>query len=612
MNYKDLAENILNYVGGSSNIEGLGHCSTRLRITIKDTKKVKYAELEKLKGVLKVISGVQTQIVIGNDVLAVFEELNKLCTITSSGNAHKEKLNKKDIGNKVLEFMMAIFYPLIPAMAGAGILKSILVLGSMVGIFSSNSSTYIILGYISDAVFYFLPLMIAFTAADKLKCDKIIAVSATAILLLPNMINLMGAEGGTTLLGFTVKNINYATQVFPAILCTLCCYFVERLANKYIPKVLKVIFVPLITFVITVPLTILVLGPLGNTIGNYLATFLVWFQDKLGFLAVGILSAVLPLLVATGMHKSFNPITINNFTTLGYDPLYTLATLAHNCAECGATLAVGIKSKNADLKNIALSGSVSASLGITEPALYGVTLTHKSVLYSVIAGSGLSGAFLGLMKVKDCVLGVTPSVFNFICFTEEGNPMNLVYAIIGLVISVVASFVFTFIFFKDTEEKSGDSTKGTETCTIETPVKGNVIPLENVADDTFSSKALGEGFAVVPEDGNVYAPCDGKVVMLQDSKHAIGLLCENGTELLIHMGIDTVQLEGKFFENYVTKGQFVTKGDLIASFDLKGLKESGYDATVCVIVTNAPNYTVKTLYSGNASNGTGALRTRLI
>lgn len=451
--YSALAKDIVEKVGGSENISNVAHCSTRLRLTLKDKSKADIPALEKLPGVLKVISGIETQIVIGNEVVNVYNATVRLCSFsaqpTAAVPAAKEKLTAKSAGKKVVEFLMAIFYPLIPAMAGAGILKSILVLGSMLGLFSSSSTTYTILGYISDAVFYFLPLLITFTAAEKLKCDKIVTVSATAILLLPNMTALVSSEAGATLFGFTVKSINYSTQVFPAILCALCCCVVERFANRIIPKVLKVIFVPLITFVVTVPLTVLVLGPLGNTIGGYLAAFLVWFQARLGFLAVGILSAVLPLLVATGMHKSFNPITINNFTTLGYDPLYTLATLAHNCAECGATLAVGLKSKNPDLKNIALSGSLSASLGITEPALYGVTMTHKSVLYSVMAASGLAGVFMGAMQVKDCVLGVTPSVFNFICFTEEGNPRNLIYAIIGLLIATVGSFIFSFLFFHD-------------------------------------------------------------------------------------------------------------------------------------------------------------------
>lgn len=459
--YSALAKAILANVGGKENVANVAHCSTRLRLTLKNNSLANIDALEKIPGVLKVISGIETQIVIGSEVIYVYEAAKKLCSTADQNSVAvtaSEKVTVKSIGKKIVEFLMAIFYPLIPAMAGAGILKSLLVLGSMLGLFSASSTTYTILGYISDAVFYFLPLLIAFTAADKLKCDKIVTVCATSILILPNMTALVSSETGATLFGFTVKSINYATQVFPAILCALCCCVVERFANRIVPKVLKVIFVPLITFIVSVPVTVLILGPLGNTIGGYLASFLVWFQVHLGFLSVGILSATLPLLVATGMHKSFNPITINNFTTLGYDPLYTLATLAHNCAECGANLAVGLKSKNPALKNIALSGSLSASLGITEPALYGVTLTHKSVLYSIMAASGLAGAFMGAMQVKDCVLGVTPSVFNFICFTQEGNPRNLIYAIIGLLISTVGSFILSFIFFHDKKDlaKSDD------------------------------------------------------------------------------------------------------------------------------------------------------------
>lgn len=598
MNYKNLANDIIKHVGGLENVGTLTHCSTRLRFILKDESKVAVSKLESLDGVLKVITGNHTQIVIGNNVVDVYDECMKLLRDLPESVAIKEKLTLKNAGKKVIEFMMAIFYPLIPAMAGAGMLKSVLVILSMLGVISQDTDFYVILSYISDALFYFMPILVAYTAADKLKCDKIIAVTIAGFLLFPNLTTLI--TEGTTLFGFNVQNIAYGTQIFPAILCTLFCALIQKYAEKVIPKALKIIFVPLITFLISVPVGLLVLGPLGYVIGNYLAAFLVWFQSQFGFLAVAILSAALPLMVATGMHKSFNPIAINNFTTLGYEPFYTIATLAHNVAECGAVLAVGLKSKDQKVKSIALSGSLSASLGITEPALYGVTLTNKTVLYSVMAGAGIGGAFLGFMQVKQWVLGVTPAVFTFTCFAEEGNANNLLYAVIGLVITLIASFVFSFILYKDNNEKIDVNVSSMER--LYAPSKGESVDLSQLQDEMFSNKVLGDGVAVRPSEGKLYAPADGEIIMLFDTKHAIGLKLKNGAEILMHIGIDTVTMEGDGFTAHVKTGDQVKKGDLLIDFDIDKIESRGLDPVIAVIVSNSNDYAIKETTTGIVDN----------
>lgn len=602
MDYKKCASDILKNVGGEKNILNLEHCSTRLRFSVADEKKVDVEQLQKIQGVLKVIVNTQVQVVIGSSVVEVYDELMKLFVPNSENVSKVEKAgDKKSIASLILEYLIAIFQPLIPVMAGAGILKSILILLSTVGLLSADDNVYKVLLSISDATFYFMPMMVAYTTANKLRTNKMVAIAAVGVLLLPNMTTML--TEGLDFLGIGLKNVTYNSQVFPAILCTLFLGMMERALNKVTPKVIRTFFVPMVALAITVPVTLMLLGPLGYTVGEGLASVIMFMYAHFGFIAVALVACILPLMVSTGMHKAMIPYVVSSLGSVGYEILYNAASLAHNLSECGATLAVALKSKDPDQKANASAASISALMGVTEPALYGITLQNKKVLFSVMASSFIVGAFEGLVGLKAFV-AVGPGLPSITMFVDPDNGMNIVYAIIGLVAAIVISFIFTFIFYKEenTQEKiSTDHHISENADKIYPALEGQIIALSEVKDDMFSQKILGDGFAIIPSKGELRAPCDGEIKMIFDTKHAIGMQTKSGAELLFHVGINTVELEGKYFDSKVKVGDQVKKGNLLLTFDIEKIKEAGFDCVTPVVVTNSSDFSVDV--DIDASNG---------
>lgn len=597
MDFKKCSSDIVKYIGGEKNIVNLEHCSTRLRFTVADENAIDKENLEKVPGVMKLIINSQVQVVIGNDVVEVYDEIVKNYSI--GGSSANVKKGKRKVSELLLEYLVGIFQPLIPVMAGAGILKSILVLLTTLSLMSKESSLYNVLISISDATFYFMPMMVAYTTATKLKTNRMVAVAAVGVTLLPNMTTML--TEGISLFGISLRAVAYNAQVFPAILCTLFLGMMEKWLNKICPKAIRTFFVPMVALTITVPVTLMFLGPVGITVGELLATFIMTLYAKFGFIAVALVAAILPLMVSTGMHKAMIPYVVSSLGTLGYEILYNAASLAHNLSECGACAAVAIKSKDSETKQIASAASVSALLGITEPALYGVTLQNQRVLKSVMLASGLVGAFEGFVGLKAFV-AVGPGLASITMFVDEANAMNFIYAVIGLVGAIVLGFIFTFIFWKDenkTEEVSNVVEENVELTDAEkevnilvSPLKGKSVDLSTVSDEMFASKALGDGVAIIPTEGKLYAPCDAEVIMLFDTKHAIGLRTSNGAEILIHIGVNTVSMEGKGFTSFVKQGDKVKEGDLLIEFDLDKIKENNLDATVMVVNSNSANYKV--------------------
>lgn len=478
--------------------------------------------------------------------------------------------------------MISIFQPLIPAIAGGGILKSLLMLLNLIGILDKTTSTYQILTFVGDAPLYFLPLLVAITTANKLKVNSLVAVSAVGGLLIPGLTTLI--TEGTTLAGLPIQNINYAYQVFPAILCVISYSFLEKFFTKISPKVIRSFFVPMMSLLIVVPLTLLVLGPIGFTFGQGFASVIMAIFARFGWIAVALLAAFLPFMVVTGMHKAMIPYVITSLGETGKELIYNAASLAHNIAEAGACFAVTIRSKDKGLKATAVSAGISALFGITEPALYGVTILHKRVLYGVMFGSLIGGATLGLLSVEAYV-AVGPGIASLSMFISETLPNNLMYAVIGLVVSFVASFVAVFVLWKEPiGDETKESTKQNELI-FNAPVEGQVIPLSKVNDDVFASKMLGDGVAIVPSKGELYAPINGTIKMVYSTKHALGMQTEGGIEILFHIGLDTVNLEGKYFESFVSEGQRVNQGDLLIKFDLVKIKEAGFDPTTMIVIT---------------------------
>lgn len=587
-----LASDILLAVGGQANVEDLVHCSTRLRFTLRDDSIVDKEKIKSLTGVLGLAqTGGQTQVVIGNDVADTYNAVKKLLSESNNDNltATGTKQNKK-LSAIVLDFIIGIFQPLIPAIAGGGILKSFLMLANMLGLMSDTTQTYKILYFVGDAPLYFLPLLVAITTANKLKVNPLVAVSAVAALLTPNLATMLASSGGGHLFSFGIKNITYAYQVFPAILAILVYAQLEKYLTKITPKVIRGFFVPMVSLLIVVPLTLLVLGPIGYTFGQGFAAVILFIFSKFGWIAVAILAAVLPFMVVTGMHKAMIPYVVTSLGQTGKEVIYNAASLAHNISEAGGSFAVALRTKDKGLKATALSAGISALFGITEPAIYGVTILHKRVLYGVMIGSFIGGASLGLMGVETYV-AVGPGLASLSMFISKTLPNNLLFAVIGLIISFIASFTAVAILWQDPVNQKDALLSENEAPTnrsviLPSPMAGKIIPLSSVNDAVFSNKTLGDGVAIIPSEGKLYAPTDGLIEMVYNTNHAIGMKTSEGDEILFHIGIDTVNLKGQFFDVAVTAGQKVKQGDLLVRFNREGIKAAGFDDTTMIIITN--------------------------
>lgn len=590
MNYSKLASEILKHIGGKENIKQVSHCYTRLRFSLHDEKIVNNKEVENISGVLSsMFASGQYQVVIGNQVSHVYEEVMKQAGFEegvkeqqASALQEKKKLNPKQIPSKVLDVFISCFTPIIPVIAGCGMIKVLCALLLNAHILDNTSSTYAILSIFGDTVFYFLPIFVAYTAAKKLETDPFSAMVLAGILLHPNFAAL-AVDGVTTtsFLQIPIQIVNYSAQALPVIITVWLMKYVDKFTNKFSPNIFKIFLRPMLNVLITAPIMLALIAPMGSVLGIYFAKF-VDVMNQWGWIAVGLNAAVFPLLVLTGMHNALIPLIITMFATQGFDAILITSGLVANIAEGGAAASVACKTKNKELKGTALSATVSALLGITEPALYGVNLRMKRPFVAVLLGSLISGCIAGILGVTAYAF-VSPSVLSLPIFAGgDGN------SLIGAIIMVPVTFIITFVIAWFLGFKDIVSVKGKP---IASPVEGKVIPLSQANDQAFASETLGKGFAIIPTKGEIIAPFDGKVETIFETKHAIGLRREDGLELLIHVGLDTVKLNGQYFESFVENGKAIKKGETLIKFDLDQLIELGYDVTTPVIVTNSDNYT---------------------
>ena len=614
--YRETAVNVLKHIGGEKNISHLEHCSTRLRFTLVDDKKANINELKKVDGVVGVVTSAQCQVIIGNEVIEVYDEILKLANIGQVNGDNGPK-KKQKIGATILDFIVGVFQPLVPVIAGAGILKSILLLLAMMGVLDKSSQIYSIFNAIGDAGFYFLPIFVASTTAAKLKCNRLISIASVGVLILPAMTSMM-AEGAS-IFGLPITNINYSSQVFPAILCVLFLSQVEKLFTKISPKAIRIFFVPLMTLAITVPVTLVVLGPAGYFLGQGFTSCILFLYGKLGWVAIALLAPVLPFLISTGMHKALVPYAVSSITEMGYELLYLPASLAHNIAEAGACFAVALRSKDEKIKSTAISAGISALFGITEPALYGLTIQHKKVLMSVMSGSFIGSIFIGIFGVR-AYAAVGPGLASISMFISEELPKNIMYTIIGAAIAFVVSFMVAVVLWKDEKVEENEVEKVTEVLndenikqlpqvdlgkdiTVVSHAQGEIVNIEDVNDDMFSGKILGDGIAIIPEVGELYAPYDGRVETVFHTKHAIAIKTDCGKELLLHVGIDTVKLDGKYFDPKVKVGDRVKAGDILLKFDIDSIKKAGLDTIIPMVITNMEKVKVISKVKGNIKAG---------
>lgn len=601
MNYKSLAENIIRLVGGEDNIASLVHCATRLRFNLKDESKADTAALKATKGVMGAVSnGGQYQVIIGSDVGSVFKEIMAM-TKLDSGNQGGEEKDDRKVFTKVIDTISGIFTPILPAITAAGMMKAVLAVLVAFNLVSKEAQSYQVINFMADAAFFFLPILLASSAAKKFKCNQYMAMMIGGMLLHPTFISMVTAAKeageGISVFGLPVGLASYSSSVIPIILAIWFMSYVEPIADKISPKAIKFFSKPLITALVVGIATLVAIGPVGYVISDKVALGIKTLESYAGWLVPTLLGGLTPLLVTTGMHYGLVSIGINNRMTMGYDTVIYPGMLASNVAQGGAALAVAVKSKNQEIKQLASSAGITAVCGITEPALYGVNLRFRTPLYASMIGGAIGGFFLGMMRVAN-YSGGSPGLLTLPSYIGGDTMSNFVYACIGAAISVVAAFIAAFILYKDPvdevkEEKKEEVKKAPVkegTVTICAPLTGEAVALSEVNDLTFAEEIMGPGMAIIPTEGKVVSPVNGTVAMIFETKHAIALVDDNGTELLIHVGLDTVKLGGKYFTAHVKAGDKVKVGSPLVDFDLNGIKGEGYDIITPVIITNSAEY----------------------
>lgn len=620
MDYESVAKKILQRVGGAENVTGLVHCMTRLRFNLKDESIVDDEAVKKTKGVMGVMKkGGQYQIIIGNDVGYVYEELNKLGKFSNQVPKKKENsTEKKNILTMLVDTISGIMTPVIPAIIGAAMIKVLLTLLPMIGVLNTSGDTYQLLTVIGDGAFFFMPVLIAVSASKKFGTNVYYAASIALIMLHPNFISMMTTahDANETIRFLGLIPVTYATysySVIPIILAVWSLKYVEKFVDKITPVITKNFLKPMLVVLIEAPIALIILGPLGAICGNVLSDVVYFIHDKLGFIAVGLVAGIYPFVVMAGMHHAFTPIKLGMIATTGYENFICIGELCSNMAQGAASLAVAIKSKNKDFKQIAGSSAFSALLaGITEPALYGVTLRLKRPMLGACIGAVAGGLFGGFFQLK-CFGIATPAIVTIVQYVEESRPMSLLIAALTILITVIVAFIATMLigfedvvdeddeeeYFEEVKEEP-ELTDGEE-ITVLNPLAGEIVSLNQVKDATFSQEILGKGVAVVPAEGVVYAPFDGKVDMMFETGHAVGLTSDKGVELLIHVGIDTVNLKGQYFHPMKKTGDEVKKGDVLLTFEKEKIEQE-YDLMTPVIISNTNRYQeIKAVKTGKAN-----------
>lgn len=594
IDYHKTAMELLKELGGNDNITNVTHCATRLRFILKDESIVNKDKVAKIPGVITTVqAGGQFQVVIGNHVKDAYEHMIKMVTIDEE--AAKGTGNKKvGIVSRIIDVISAIFAPFLYTLAACGILQGILGVLVALNAIDTAGGTYQILNFISWTAFTFLPVLIAVTASKKFGVNTFIALVIACALVCPDYIAMVNAAKPVYFLGMKVQLLSYTSSVIPIILSILIASYVQKFFDKYLPIVIRNLFTPMFTIAIMVPLTLLAFGPIGNTIGGAIGGIYNTLYNLSPIVAGLVVGGLWEVLVIFGVHWGITPVTVGNYANLGYDTFTGLQASAV-FSQAGATFGVFLKTKNKDMKGVSASAAITGLFGITEPAIYGVNLRLKKPMICGCIAGAVGGAIGGAFHAVSWSYNM-PGIATLPAYFKAGH----LTPFIGLVISIVVAFVLGAVltYIVGFEDEADDETKEIETSneTTETngeatsefvaPVTGNVIPVNQVKDEAFASEAMGKGVGIEPENGKVYAPFDGNVDAVFPTGHLVGLSDGNGAEVLIHIGVDTVKLEGKGFTTYVSQGDKVKKGDLLVEFDVELLKKEGYDTTVMFITTD--------------------------
>ena len=583
MTNKDLAKTILKEVGGKSNVITYSHCSTRLRFDLRDVNKVNQKALENTEGILSVmeVAG-QTQVVLGSNVQYVYDELVSLFPL--NGETAPKSENKKGFWGTALELISSLFTPLIDTLIGAGILKGLLSVLTATKLLTADSGTYQILNAAADSLYYFLPVVIAITCSKRLKTNLFVSVTIAGALLYPNLTALYDAGKSISFLGIPVHLTAFKSSVFPIIFAIVFLSFVEKGLKKILPDQIRSRLAPFFSLLIVVPVTIIIFGPVGSFLSSTIANFYMTLYSFNKIVAGGFIGAIAQVLVVFGIHWGLFPIIFSNVEKFGYDTI--LAVFGPSIiAQSGAALGVYLKTKDAKLKQVASPAAIMGFFGISEPAIYGITLKYRKAFLCAIIGGGIGGAIAGGAGARAMAVAVA-SVPTFPAYFGTGFVGFLVGYFSAFLISAVLTYFFGFNDSMIPEEEKTAENNTPDTLELHAPVSGQIMPLSDVKDPAFSSGALGSGFAIMPTDHNVYAPVSGTISVVFPTKHAYGITTKNNEEILIHIGIDTVKLNGQFFTSHVKQGDIVIAGDLLATVDFDKVKEAGYDPSVIVVDTS--------------------------
>lgn len=592
--YERLAQAIIQNVGGKENVKSVYHCATRLRFSLVEESKADKEALLADPGVSTVISNSGSyQVVIGPHVADVFEEVEKLVEVNGEGKK-EDNGEKKKIFSTILDFISGVFMPVIPALSGAGMIKAVLAILVVFNIVATDSQTYYLLNNIfADGIFYFLPLMLAYTCAQKLKCNPILAIGVGAMMLHPNWTAMVGAKEAVYFFEIIpFKLTGYASSVIPIILVILVQAKVEKFLHKVIPAAVELVIVPLVTFLVMGTLAFAILGPIGAILGGYLATFFTFLSENAAWAPAALIGAFCPLMVMIGLHNAVAPLGVVQMTNLGFDSIWGPGNICSNMAQAAATTVVAIRTRDKATRQIATSASITAFMGITEPALYGVNLPKKYPLIAAMIGGGCGGLFAGLTHTHRFATGSggLPAVTLYIGDNTMQFFYNIIIAmIISIVVSAIIAFVLSLIYEKKEAETEAPASL-IKDIIVKSPLKGKIVPLKDCKDAAFASGAMGKGIVIEPKEGKIIAPFDATVKILFPTKHAIGLVSKDGVELLIHVGIDTINLNGAHFEALVAQEDQVKAGQELLRFDMDAIEAAGYSTQTMLIITNTAQY----------------------
>ncbi|HAP5492461.1 TPA: PTS transporter subunit EIIC [Enterococcus faecalis] len=596
MDYQAIAKEILKDVGSKDNIVDVTHCYTRLRFVLKDTKQVNKEALLQTEGVISVVeSGGQYQVVLGNKVAHVYNVLEPL--LAQQLTTKTSIKEKNSLGNRILNTVAAIFTPVVPAIAASGMLKGILAIAVMVAnnfyqVDLKPLNTYIILSAASDALFYFMPVILGYSAAKVFKTNEYIAMVIGATLCYPTIVSLMTEESAVTLFGLHVTKANYVSTVIPIILAIFILAYVQRFLEKVIPEVLKIIMVPTLSLLLMIPATLLLFGPIGIYLGDGVNWLYYYIMNLSPILLGGFIGGIWCVLVIFGAHRGLVPIGINDVARTGRQNLLAFAGAA-NFSQAGAAFGVFVRTKNKGLKAVAASATVTALFGITEPAIYGANLRLKKPMIYAVASGAAGGALMGWGGSYGTAFA-NQGLLTIPVYAEAGTKAFICY-LLGCGIAFFGAFLLTiFLGFNDLplDDSRQEPVLKTEATTvkekqrIQAPLQGQLVSLDQINDEVFASQQMGKTLAIYPIEEQIVSPGNGQVTALYPTHHAIGLKLDNGAEILLHIGINTVELKGQGFETFVKVGERVRLGQKLLSFDKQIIQAAGYDPTVLVIVTN--------------------------